>query len=115
MLGIDVEAGAAMVPPGDDRAARPIREDRGVDLGSSGTANRDPARSPLRGSQGVHILGVDVVVRAATEITPGDDCASRAVGGDGGQLLGIGDGAYRHTVRRPQGYARGAHPPGVDI
>ena len=81
LLGVDVPVATALVFPGNDGATGAVADKSLVTLAAGGGTHRHTVRVPQGGSAGIDPLSVDVLVTAAL-VFPGDDRASRSIGGD---------------------------------
>jgi hypothetical protein len=117
VLRVDVVfSAAAVVVPGDDRAPRAVRDNRGPELIAGGGAQCHTVGGPLRCPRGVHPLGVDVRgAGGAAVVVPGDDRAPGAVRDDRGGALSMDLGAERDAVGGPLRRPCGVHALGIDV
>src|SRR5262249_42274349 len=80
-LSVHVAAGRAVVGPGDDRPTRVVADDHRRALVARGVADHDAVGGPLRRSERVDALRVDVARgRSRARVLPDHDDATRAVG-----------------------------------
>ena len=106
VLSVDVLARVrpAIIRPGHDRAARPVRHRQGVQPLPGATQEHAVGRPPgddhtIAGDS----LGVDVARIGATLIDPHDDGASDPIGRDPGRKLLVRGRADREPIDRPSG------------
>src|SRR5262249_17103875 len=109
-LRVHTRADAPRVQPGDDRARRAVRRDRGVELAAAGGAQGHAVGGPLRGPGGAHVLCVDVEVVTVAEVVPGNNRAACPIRDNGRARLIVGGCAERRAVGDPSRHAPGVHP-----
>src|SRR5262245_28443543 len=106
MLGVDIGLWAApIVVPGNDRPASSISDDGRAILVISDRAQRLTIGGPggVHLARGQHVLGVDVVARAATVVMPGDNRPAGAAADAYRRELVIHGGAEREAIHGPSG------------